>query len=151
MDQNRKAFLDMIAVSEIGKPLLAASDNGYNVIVGGALFQGYDDHPRKLVYLPKLRQNSSAAGRYQILARYYDAYKKQLGLKDFSPDSQTAIAMQMIKECRALNDIDAGRFASAVAKCASRWASFPGATYGQHTNKIEALQAAYKAAGGVLA
>src|SRR5207249_4184708 len=95
--------------------------------------------------------SSTAAGRYQILARYFDAYKKQLGLPDFSPASQDAIAMQMVKECKALGDISAGRFADAVTKCASRWASLPGATYGQHVNKIAALQAAYQAAGGVLA
>ena len=62
----------MIAVSEgtAGK-----GDDGYNVIVGGALFQGYNDHPRKLVWI---RQGlaSTAAGRYQLLKRYYDAYKK---------------------------------------------------------------------------
>ena len=41
-------------------------------------------HPRKLVTLnPKLK--STGAGRYQLLSRWWDAYRKQLGLKDFSP------------------------------------------------------------------
>lgn len=151
MTPNQKAFLDMLAVSEIGAALLSKSDNGYDVIVGGGLFKGYADHPRKLVDLPKLKIKSTAAGRYQILARYFDAYKKQLGLKDFSPSSQDAIAMQLIKECKAVDDIDAGRFSSAVAKCASRWASLPGAGYGQHENKLDKLQAAYVSAGGSLA
>ena len=48
---NLKAFLDMIAFSEIGPTLLAASDNGYDVLVGGTLFHGYADHPRVLVWL----------------------------------------------------------------------------------------------------
>ena len=151
MTSNKKAFLDMIAVSEIGAPLLAKSDNGYNVIVGGDLFQGYADHPRKLVDLPRLGIKSTAAGRYQLLARYFDAYKKQLGLKDFSPASQDAIALQQIRERRALDDIDAGRFADAVKKCRNIWASLPGAGYGQHENSIDKLQAAYVAAGGRLA
>lgn len=112
MNANRKAFLDMIAFSE---GTAGHGDNGYNVIVGGHLFQGYKDHPRILVKLnPTL--SSTAAGRYQLLARYYDAYKKMLKLPDFSPDSQDAIALQQIKECRALNDIDAGRFDEAVSK-----------------------------------
>ncbi|MCR4307644.1 MAG: glycoside hydrolase family 104 protein, partial [Candidatus Berkelbacteria bacterium] len=103
MTQNEKAFLDMIAISE-GTSTIKASENGYNVIVGGKLFQGYTDHPRKLVKLNE-KLSSTAAGRYQLLSRYYDAYKKSLRLPDFSPASQDAIALQQIKECRALDDV----------------------------------------------
>ena len=155
---NRRAFLDMIAYSELGAALIAKSDNGYNVIVGSTpakpdLFTSYADHPRKLVTLQigNKTVRSTAAGRYQLLLRYYDAYKRQLGLKDFSPASQDAIALQQIKECRALPDIDAGRFVSAVRKCKHVWASLPGAGYGQNENKIAALEAAYVKAGGTLA
>lgn len=55
------------------------------MIVGGQLFEGYADHPRVLVALPKLDIQSTAAGRYQLLRRYYDSYRKTLGLKEFSP------------------------------------------------------------------
>jgi muramidase (phage lysozyme) len=151
MSPQQKAFLDMIAYSEIGPKLLSTSDNGYNVLVGGTLFHGYADHPRKLVDLPRLRIKSTAAGRYQLLSRYFDAYKKLLKLPDFSPASQDAIALQQIKERRALADIEAGNFAAAVAKCKNIWASLPGAGYGQHENGIEKLQAAFVAAGGKLA
>lgn len=149
MTQNEKAFLDMIAISE-GTSTIKASENGYNVIVGGKLFQGYTDHPRKLVKLNE-KLSSTAAGRYQLLSRYYDAYKKSLRLPDFSPASQDAIALQQIKECRALDDVRAGRFVEAVDKCKRIWASLPGAGYGQHENKIEKLQIAYLDAGGTLA
>lgn len=86
---NEKAFLDMIAYSEIGPELLALSDNGYNVIVGSTpknplLFTSYADHPRRLITLrPGLK--STAAGRYQLLSRYFDSYKKQLHLRTFRP------------------------------------------------------------------
>ena len=86
-----------------------------------------------------------------MLARYFDAYKKQLNLNDFSPASQDAIALQQIKECKALADIDAGRIAQAIKKCRRIWASLPGAGYGQHENKIEYLLAAYQKAGGTIA
>lgn len=151
MTKNQKAFLDMLAYSEIGPKLLAKSDNGYNVLVGGALFQGYADHPRKLIDLPRLGIKSTAAGRYQLLARYFDAYKKQLKLPDFSPASQDAIALQQIKEQGAIPDIEAGRFAEAVRKCRNIWASLPGAGYGQHEQSLAVLQKAYIAAGGTLA
>jgi len=140
----------MIAESEIGERLLALSDNGYDVLVGGALFDGYADHPRKLVKLND-RLWSTAAGRYQILERYYDHYKKQLGLPDFSPESQDKIALQLIKECKALDDIDEGRFYLALKKCASRWASLPGAGYGQRENNAKKLAAAFVKAGGTIA
>ncbi len=152
MTTNRKAFLDMIAHSEIGPALLAESDDGYNVLVGSTpatpnLFTSYADHPRELIAIrPGLM--STAAGRYQILAHMYDVYSEQLHLPDFGPASQDAIALQMIGECRALDDIDAGRVEMAISKCCSRWASLPGAGYGQHENAIETLVAAFTAAGG---
>jgi muramidase (phage lysozyme) len=149
---NVLAFLDMLAWSEgTDHPRQRTRDQGYDVIVGGALFEGYADHPRKLVPLPRLGIKSTAAGRYQLLSRYYDAYKKQLGLPDFSPLSQDLIALQQIRERRALPDIQAGRIPEAIEKCRNIWASLPGAGYGQHEHKLESLIAHYLAAGGVLA
>jgi muramidase (phage lysozyme) len=143
---NTAAFLDMLAVSEgtYGK-----GDDGYNVLVGGKLFQGYDDHPRILVRINS-KLKSTAAGRYQILKRTFDAYKELLGLKDFCPSSQDAIAIQLIKEQGALPDVKAGRFAEAVRKCNNIWASLPGAGYGQRENKLADLERAYVRAGGYL-
>ena len=55
-------------------------NHGYDVIVGGELFTDYSDHPRKLV---TLNPNSTAgAGRYHFFSRWWDAYRKQFGLKD---------------------------------------------------------------------
>lgn len=144
---NRKAFLSMIAVSEGTSHL---GDNGYNVLVGGTLFDSYADHPRRLVILNKAGLKSTAAGRYQLLARYFDAYRKLLKLPDFSPDSQDTIAIQQVRECGALGDVDAGRFDAAVTKCRRIWASFPGAGYGQHENRMETLTAAYLQSGGTM-
>lgn len=145
--QNLAAFLDMIAVSEgtAGK-----GDDGYNVLVGGGLFEGYADHPRKLI---EVREGllSTAAGRYQLLARYFDAYRRLCGLADFSPEAQDAIAIQQIRERGALPMIRDGKFAEAVARVSNLWASLPGAGYGQHENKLTALEEAYEAAGGVIA
>lgn len=144
---NLDAFLTMIAISEGTQDI---GDRGYNCIVGGTLFDSYVDHPRVKVHLrPGL--TSTAAGRYQILERYFDAYKKQLHLPDFSPASQDRIAMQMIAECDAMVEVMAGDVRKAIAKCASRWASLPGAGYGQHENTVASLQQAFTSAGGQLA
>ena len=145
----------MIAVSEIGPKLLAVTDNGYNVIVGSTpakpiLFDSYADHPRRLIKINE-RLSSTAAGRYQLLARYFNHYRDLLDLPDFSPASQDAIALQQVKECRAFAAIEAGDLNEAVRKCAHIWASLPGAGYGQHENSIGILLAAYMAAGGKVA
>jgi muramidase (phage lysozyme) len=143
------AFLDMLAFSEgTDNGRQATKDRGYDVLVGGGLFTGYADHPRKLIRLPRLGISSTAAGRYQLLSRYYDAYKKQLRLPDFSPASQDAIAVQQIRERRAIPDIEAGRIGEAVRKCKNIWASLPGAGYGQHEQALDLLLAMYAAKGG---
>ena len=94
INPQRKAFLDMLAWSEgTDNGRQPTKNHGYDVIVGGSLFTDYGDHPRKLITLnPRLK--STAAGRYQLLARYWDAYRKQLGLNDFSPSNQDAVALQ---------------------------------------------------------
>lgn len=152
MTPNLLAFLDMTAFSEIGPALLALSDNGYNVLVGSTaekplLFHDYSTHPQ----IRNVAMNSDAAGRYQFMGRYWSHYKLQLSLPDFGPQSQDRWAVQLIKECHALDDIELGHFARAVAKCSSRWASFPGAGYGQPEHRLDTLEAAYERAGGTFA
>lgn len=147
------AFLDLIAWAEgTDNGIQPTRDDGYDVIVGGTLFEGYADHPRRSVRLPALGISSTAAGRYQILARYWDHYRASLNLRGgFIPENQDRVALQLIRECRALDDIKAGRIEQAIHKCRSRWASLPGAGYGQHEHKVGPLLVAYSSAGGVLA
>lgn len=149
---NVVAFLDMLAWSEgTDNGRQATKDRGYDVIVGGQLFNGYADHPRVLVDLPRLKIQSTAAGRYQLLRRYFDAYRRTLGLKDFSPLSQDLIALQQMRERRALPLIQAGKITEAIAAVRNIWASLPGAGYGQHEHKLDNLLAIYRKAGGVIA
>jgi muramidase (phage lysozyme) len=155
---NRKAFLDMLAFSEIGAALLQdpRTDRGYKVIVGSTpvkpiLMANYQDHPRRLIILNDAGLKSTAAGRYQLLARYFDPYKKLIGLYDFGPDAQDQIALQQIAEQGALEAIDSGHFQQAVAKVCDIWASLPGAGYHQHENYMAALEDAYERAGGTFA
>ncbi|MGU7853187.1 glycoside hydrolase family 24 protein [Burkholderia orbicola] len=149
--KNRVAFLDTVAVSEIGAALLAKSDDGYNVLVGSTasrplLFSSYVSHPN--VLNRQIRVPSTAAGRYQILTRWWRIYQAQMKLPDFGPESQDRYALQQLREHGALPLIDAGRFREAIAKVSNVWASLPGAGYGQHENDIEHLLAVYRAAGG---
>ena len=147
---NLLPFLDALAFSEGTSNSPTTRDDGYDQIVGRTRFTSYASHPRVLVDLPRLGIKSTAAGRYQLLARYWDAYSKQLGLADFSPISQDRIALQQIKERRAVDDILAGRFDAAVEKCRNIWASLPGAGYGQYEHKIDDLRAVFERSGGTL-
>lgn len=150
LNANMAAFLDMLAYSEGTK---GVGDDGYNVIVGSTkanpiLFTNYDDHPRKLVFLPSIGKSSTAAGRYQLLARYFDYYKKELGLKNFSPLAQDLIAIEQIKEQGAYVNVLSGNFVESIEKCKNIWASLPGNDYGQHQNKLADLLTAYESFGG---
>lgn len=145
-----KAFLDMIAWSELGPDIIAQSENGYNVLVGSLpdmvlTFSDYSRHPNRMIQLNE-HLASTAAGRYQILGKIWRAYRVPLELKGFWPADQDKIAVQLIKECKALKDIEGGKIESAIVKCKSRWASFAGAGYGQREHSIEKLVGAYNAA-----
>lgn len=145
-DPNVYAFLGMLRVSEG-----TAGPDGYRTLVGGSLFNSFADHPRTLVWLPNLGINSSAAGAYQILRKTWDGVRGKLGLPDFSPLSQDAAAIELIRQRGALDDVRAGRFAIAVEKCKKEWASLPGAGYGQRENSLARLETAYRQSGGVVA
>ena len=114
-------------------------NHGYDVIVGGSYLLITPDHPRKLVTLnPKLK--STGAGRYQLLSRWWDAYRKQLGLKDFSPKRvRTLWHLQQIKERGAFFMIDRGDIRQAIDRYLIIWASLPGAGYGQFEHKADSL------------
>jgi muramidase (phage lysozyme) len=144
----------MLAWSEGTSTSRYTKADGYDVVVGGIdspnTFSSYADHPAILVAVNRKGLKSTAAGRYQLLHRYWKIYKDQLGLKDFSPASQDAVAIQQIKERRALADIESGKIESAIEKCKNIWASLPGAGYGQKEHAAAPLVAKYKAAGGTV-
>jgi len=147
VSKNLIAFLDLLAYSEGTK---GKGDDGYNILVGGDKFHSYADHPRQRIGIKRLGLFSTAAGRYQILSRNYDHYAKQLGLKDFGAMSQDKIAIQLIKERRAMDDILLGRIREAIHKCRTIWASLPGAGYNQPERSMVELLAKYREFGGHL-
>ncbi len=160
MNQNRLAFLSMLAVSEGTSTSPATINNGYDIIVTGVdgepeVFSDYSDHPfnkgRPSKVINSRGLTSNASGRYQFMLRDWCHYREQLNLMNFGPDSQDLWAIQLIRERGALPLIDAGNFELAVARCSNLWASLPGAGYGQHENQIAKLEAAYTNAGGELA
>lgn len=157
--QNVVALLDAIAGSEIDAWTLANSDDGYNVLVGshGAMVRNGQQVPPKLLTFSSYAThpdvlnsdlNSTAAGRYQLLFRWYKPYASLLKLSDFSPLSQDRIAIQQLKERGSIRLIQSGNLVAALAQASNIWASLPGSPYGQHTNTVAYLSSLYTAAGG---
>lgn len=171
MSPNMKAFLDVIAWSE-GTTAIADSDDGYDVLVNGAVpdsvldhspalvravggnehvFLSYEDHPNILVRINSAGLTSTAAGRYQQMHHDWPAYRDLLGLPDFGHESQDAVAIRHIQECRATDDVEAGNIASALNKCRNIWASFPGNGYAQPQRALTDLMTKFQDFGGTSA
>lgn len=145
-DGNVRAFLRVIRTGEG-----TADADGYRRMFGGELFSGFADHPRRKITRKLGGRNitSTAAGAYQFLSSTWDETRARMGLTDFAPASQDLAALGRIAARGALNDVLAGRFASAVRKCAYEWASLPGSPYGQPVMTAARASAVYAAAGGV--
>lgn len=110
--------------------LSQAEGADYNTIVGGSRFNSFDAHPG-VVGLRTKEGPSTAAGRYQITKTTYDDVAPRLGIKDFSPQSQDAIAIELIRRGKAYDDVVSGNFESAINKLGSTWASLPSSPYSQ--------------------
>nr|WP_309487862.1 glycoside hydrolase family 104 protein [Escherichia coli] len=117
------------------------------------IFTDYSDHPfahgRPAKVFNRRGEKSTASGRYQQLYLFWPHYRKQLALPDFSPLSQDRLAIQLIRERGALDDIRAGRIERAISRCRNIWASLPGAGYGQREHSLEKLVTVWRTAGGV--
>ena len=155
---NVRAFLDMIASSE-GTDRAA---DPYRVCYGYRhTIADLSEHPAVTgewkgesianlgpQYAGKV---STAAGRYQIIKGTWLTCRNALRLPDFSPASQDAAAVYLIKQRRALEQVQAGQVADAIRLCRNEWASLPGGDSGQPQRRLEALLQVFDNAGGSLA
>jgi len=124
---------------------------GYYRIVGGQMFNDDSQHPNVKVFVKRYNVWSTAAGAYQIIGPTWRGLVKQYGFEDFSPDSQDEAAVALIAGRKALEDVKAGRFEEAIAKCSLEWASLPGSTAGQRTEDMESVKEVYTENGGTFA
>lgn len=163
---NRKAFSEMIGLSEGTVTSNFTINDGYDVIVTGVdlvtgdltpeVFTDYSAHPFQRGRPPKVINHtgleSTASGKHQILLHWWLPYQRLLRLPDFSKESQELYLLQQFKEHNALALIDGGWFDQAVIKITGLWASLPGKTYiGQHQNSLDHVRQLYVQAGGTLA
>lgn len=142
---NVNAFLRVLREGESSQ-----DDSAFTVCYGGTHFAAPPwDHPRKSIKAGAW--TSTAAGAFQFLQRTWDNLVKQYGFEDFSPDCQTEAAIALIAGRKALDDVMAGRFDQAIAKCNKEWASLPGSPYGQPVMTMKQARMVYEAWGGSFA
>ncbi len=140
---NVRAFLRVIRARESSQ-----DDDAYTVINGGAHFVGFAKHP----YIGLLTsQGGKAAGAYQFIPSTWAEVAKLYDLIDFSPTSQNLGAIGRIIYRGALDDVLAGRFEDAVAKCRQEWTSLPGASESSAGWTMEKARSVYLSYGGTLA
>ncbi len=148
INNQRKAFLDMLAWSEgTDNGRQKTRNHGYDVIVGGELFTDYRSPSQTCHAKPKTQINRRRT--LPASSRWWMPTASSF-LKDFSPKSQDAVALQQIKERGALPMIDRGDIRQAIDRCSNIWASLPGAGYGQFEHKADSLIAKFKEAGGTV-
>lgn len=140
------AFLKAIRLGEG-----TSDDAGYYRIVGGGSFTDDSQHPRIKVHIEKYDVYSTAAGAYQIIWPTWKNLQMRYGFPDFSPECQDEAAVALIDGRGALILVKQGRLADAIEACSKEWASLPGSTAGQRTEKYADVEAEYLKAGGTLA
>jgi lysozyme len=111
---NVRKFLDEIAKAEGGD---------YNIIVGGGRFEDFSKHPG-IVGMVTDKGPSTAAGRYQITQSTYNDLAKKMGISGFDPAAQDAMAIQLLKDRGAYEDVLSGNFDAAKKTLRSTWDAF---------------------------
>ena len=84
-----------------------------------------------------------------LLSRWWDAYRKQLGLKDFSPKVRTLWHCSRLRSVALTYDWS-WWYPSGNRLLQQYLASLPGAGYGQFEHKADSLIAKFKEAGGTV-
>ena len=138
-----RSFLNTISYAE-GTPGTA----GYQTMFTGKQFdpsKGWK-HPREIQRGGGYA--SDAAGKYQYLSTTWEGVQKELGLPDFSPQSQDIGALHLLKRRGALDPLLKGDVTTAIYKSAPEWASLPtakgGSYYGQPSKSLKSLQDYYQ-------
>lgn len=116
---NMLAFLKAIAAAEGGD-----YDFKYGAIKGRRndpwRFTDYSTHPG-----PRIGGKTTAAGMYQINQDTWKEMGGNMGLTDFSPDTQDLIAVEILRLIKAAESVKSGDINAALGKASRRWSALP--------------------------
>lgn len=154
---NLNAFLKLLRVAE--------SRDNYGAIVGGGQVTDYREHPWVIdpARPAPAGFNSNASGAYQFIAaarfagdqpgkkRTWEIARDAAGVRDFSPASQDAAAVAILKfpwRQNAYADVIAGNFDVAMRKLAPEWESLAKILDGTYPITYAQAKNIYVQAGG---
>lgn len=142
---NVEAFVDTIIAVEAG--------GRYDVIAGfptypDARFSDFSEHPYVLDPTREKYVGTTASGGGQFVKRTWIEARDALGLQDFSPVSQRAAIVFLIKRRGALADVEAGRFDAAIGKLQLEWEAFARMLNDSYPITVADAQAIYETNGG---
>lgn len=160
--QNVRAGLRVVRRGESWNDIgdQARDDLAYRVRFGGydpvskrhlppKYFDDFSTHPR-IFELTAKGERSSAAGAYQCTATTYDWIAPKYGINSFRPYDQDCIAVALIHEAGALDDLIDGDLDRFVIKCGKWWASLPQSSLDDGGSKMtwQVVRETYKMFGG---
>lgn len=160
-DMNQQAINLAAGLATIRHFETGDGPDAYTELYGGSHFIGFADHPRIAKPIGNTGNYSTAAGAYQILAisktprgmtkiNTWDRIKAKLNLPDFSPASQDAAAVELIKERGGYYPLINGDFSTFMDKIKLEWASVPGSPYGQSDTSPQLYADTFSKFGGVI-
>ncbi|MYM41040.1 paar repeat-containing protein [Pseudoduganella sp. CY13W] len=142
------AFLKAIAEAEGG---------GYDFMFGAIKgkkndpwrFTNYSTHPG-----PGFGGKTTAAGMYQENIETWREMGGQMGLNDFTPETQDLIAVEILRTIRVIDSIQSGDINAALEEASHRWSALPrgkgktGRYPKQRSVSFEKFESDYKSSGG---
>ena len=118
INNQRKAFLDMLAwwwrelITDVRKPEIMVMTSLWRRAIYRYSIPSQTCHAK-----PKTQINRRRT--LQLLSRWWDAYRKQLGHRRASLRKVRTLALQRIKERGALPMIDRGDIRQAIDRCSN--------------------------------
>jgi muramidase (phage lysozyme) len=125
---NVQAFLKLIRYAEHKREDTIV----YYLLYGGTqTFSDLSRHPDKQV--KAWGKESTAAGAYHILKSSYDEAVAQEIIRDFTPASQDAYALWILRTRGVLELVKAGDISHAIFQLRNDWLSLPGTSQSKMT------------------
>lgn len=148
-NKNMQAFLKAIAEAEGG-----GYDFKYGAVKGKKddpwRFTDYSTHPG-----PGVGGRTTAAGMYQENVDTWREMGSNMGLSDFTPETQDLIAVEILRVLKVADNVTSGDLNAALDEASHRWSALPqgkdkaGRYPKQPSVSFDKFEADYKRFGGI--
>jgi muramidase (phage lysozyme) len=140
LNPNIQAFYMVVRKGES-----SLTDDAYSMVNGGGRFFDFSKHPYAGL---STRAGGKAAGASQFIPSTWAELADKYGFTGFTREEQDMGYVGCLIKRSAVEDIMAGRFDEAVAKCRLEWTSLPGAAENNPSWNLEKARGLYRQFGG---